>query len=148
MAAIRKELMPNNAIEKEIGEIMAEAHSAILLSLSDEVLREVVGEKDAESLWKALDDKYMVKSLVNRLYQKQRLYTFRMAENTQIKDHLDNLNRIILDLGGVGVKINDEDLALILLCSLPKSFQQFRDTMLYGGETITLKDVKDALLSK
>ncbi|OMO73383.1 Integrase, catalytic core [Corchorus capsularis] len=146
--AIDKEMLPKKSTDKEIKEINLKAHSAILLSLSDEVLREVVAEKDAASLWKALDDKYMKKSLTNRLFQKQHLYTFKMAENTPIKDHLDSFNRIILDLGGVGVKIEDEDLALILLCSLPRSFQNFRDTMLYGRDTIALKDVKYALLSK
>ena len=115
-------MLPKKGTEKEMAEIMAKAYSAILLSFSDEVLREIVAETDAGSLWKALDDKYIKKSLTNRLYQKQRLYTFKMAENTPIKDHFDNFNRIILDLGGVGVKIDDEDLALIFLCSLPKSF--------------------------
>ena len=53
----------------------------------------------------------MLAQLTNRLYQKQRLYTFRMSEGTSIKDHLDAFNRIILDLQGLGVKIEEEDQA-------------------------------------
>nr|GEW65313.1 putative reverse transcriptase domain-containing protein [Tanacetum cinerariifolium] len=98
-------------------EIMAKAHSAILLLVTDEVLRE-------------------------------RLYTLRMSESTQVKDRLDTFNRIILDLQGVGVKLDDEDQALILICSLPGSYENFVDTMLYGRTTIFVNDVKDALLSK
>ncbi|KAI3779090.1 hypothetical protein L2E82_08575 [Cichorium intybus] len=134
-----------DAVKKEIE---GKAHSAILLSLTDEVLREVVDQPTAAGIWKKLCDTYQNSSLTNRLYQKQRLYTFRMAKGTQVKDHLDSFNRIILDLQGVGVKIDDEDQALILLCSLPNSHENFVDTMLYGRTTITVNDVKDSLLSK
>ena len=72
--------------------ILARAHSAILLSLTDEVLREVIDETTAAGLWKKLEGKYQKKSLTNRLYQKQHLYTLRMTENMQVKDHLDNFN--------------------------------------------------------
>ena len=38
-----------------------------------------------------------------------------MSESMQVRDHLDNFNRIILDLNGVGVKVEEEDQAMILL---------------------------------
>ena len=129
-------------------DILSRAHSTILLSLADEVLREVIGKTTAASLWKALEDKYQNKSLTIRLYQKQRLYNLRMTENTSVKEHVDNFNRIVLDLQAVDVKIDEEDQALILLCSLPSSYENFVDTMLYGRETIYVADVKDALQSK
>ena len=65
-----------------------------------------------------------------------------------MKDHLENFNRIILDLQGVNVKIEDEEQALIPLCSLPNSYENFVDTMLYGWTTINVNDVKDSLMSK
>ncbi|KAI4311141.1 hypothetical protein MLD38_036060 [Melastoma candidum] len=129
-------------------DILSKAHSTILLSLADEVLREVLGNKTAASLWKTLEDKYQNKSLTNRLYLKQRLYTLWMTESASVKEHVDNFNRIVLDLQGVDVKIDDEDQALILLCYLPSSYENFVDTMLYGRETISVSDVKDALQSK
>nr|GEX52703.1 retrovirus-related Pol polyprotein from transposon TNT 1-94 [Tanacetum cinerariifolium] len=113
-------------------EIMVKAHSAILLSVTDEVLREVVDQTTASELWDKLCEKYQNNSLTNRLYQKQRLYTLRMSESTSVKDHLDTFNRIILGLQGVKVKIDDEDQALVLLCSLPGSYENFVDIMLYG----------------
>ena len=44
--------------------------------------------------------------------------------------------------------MEDEDGALILLSSLPDSFEHFVDTILYGKQTLTLKDVTSALASK
>ncbi|KAI4313020.1 hypothetical protein MLD38_037799 [Melastoma candidum] len=129
-------------------DILSKAHSTILLSHADDVLREVLGNKTAASLWKTLEDKYQNKSLTNRLYLKQRLYTFRMTESASVKEHIDNFNHIVLDIQGVDVKIDDEDQALILLCSLPSSYENFVDTMSYERETISVSDVKDALQSK
>jgi len=71
-----------------------------------------------------------------------------MSENIFVRDHLDNFNWVILDLHSIGVKIDDEDQAIILLCSLPKSYENFIDTMLYGRDSITVNNVKDSLQSK
>ena len=137
--------------KKEVAEkatIMAKAHSSIQLRLSNEVLREIVDEMNVASLWKKLEGKYKKKSLTNHLYQKQHLYTLRMTKTTPVKEHVNNFNRIILDLQGVGVKIEEEDQAIILLCSLSNSYENFVDSMLYGRDTLSVGDVKDVLQSK
>jgi hypothetical protein len=108
------------------------AHSIILLSLSDGVLREVADEETTAGLWKKLESLYMKKSLTNRLFLKQRLYTLKMQEGTPLCDHLDYFNRIILDMKNIDIKVDDEDQALILLCSLLDSFDNFINSMLYG----------------
>lgn len=38
-----------------------------------------------------------------------------MKEGTNMRDHLDGLNSILLELHDIDVKMDDEDLALILL---------------------------------
>ncbi|KAH9669834.1 Integrase catalytic domain-containing protein [Citrus sinensis] len=124
------------------------AHSTIILHLSDDVLREVANEKTASGLWAKLEELFLKKSLAKRLYMKRKLYTFLMKEATVMKDHLDEFNKLILDLENVSIILEDEDVALILLSSLPDSYEHFVDTLLYGRQTLTLKDVKNALESK
>ena len=93
-----KNALPVTLLEEEKEDLLERAHSAIMLSLRDEILREIVDEEIAIGLWLKLESQYMTKSLTNRLYMKQRLYTIRMKEGTPISDHLDEFNRIVIDL--------------------------------------------------
>ena len=133
---------------RDIRTINNKAHSTIILHLSDEVLREVAKERSASGLWTKLEEMFLKKSLAKRLYMKRRLYTFSMKDGTTMKDHLDEFNKLILDLENVSINLEDEDRALILLSFLPDSYEHFVDTLLYGRQTLTLKDVKSALESK
>jgi hypothetical protein len=56
-------------------------------------------------------------------------------------------HRIILNLKNIDIKVDDEDQALILLCSLPNAFDNFVNSMLYGRDTISIANVKSALNS-
>ncbi|KAH9684681.1 DNA (cytosine-5)-methyltransferase [Citrus sinensis] len=101
------------------------AHSTIILHLSDEVLREVSKERTAAGLWAKLEEMLLKKSLAMRLYMKRRLYTFSMKDGVAMKDHVDEFNKLILDLENVNIILEDEDMALILRSSLPESYEHF-----------------------
>jgi hypothetical protein len=61
------------------------------------------------------------------------------------KNHLDEFNIVILYLWNLGIE--DKDQALILLCSLPLSYDIFIDILLYKRDSLILKDVKGFLNS-
>ena len=61
-----------------------------------------------------------------------------MKEMTAVLDHLNFVNKIINELLAVDVKIG-EDIALILLNSLPESYDHIITTMLYGKNTLILE---------
>ena len=48
----------------------------------------------------------------------------------------------------VEVNYDDEDLGLLLLCSLPSSYASFRDTILLSRDELTLAEVCEALQSR
>jgi hypothetical protein len=57
-------------------------------------------------------------------------------------DHLDDFNRIILDIKNIDIKVDDEDQALILLCPLVSNpFDNLINSMLYCRDTISVADV-------
>ncbi|GJY31824.1 retrovirus-related pol polyprotein from transposon TNT 1-94 [Tanacetum coccineum] len=114
----------------------------------NKVLREVIEETTAAEVWSKLETLYMKKSLANKLYLKKKLYTFYLPAGRKISEHIDEFNKIVLDLVNIELKFEDEDLALLLLTSLPASYEHFVDTLLYGREALTLEDVMAILNSK
>ena len=69
-----------------------------------------------------------------------------MKEGTAVLEHLKFFNKVISELLTVNVKIDEEDKALILLSSLPESYDHIITTMLYGKETLILEEVTSTLL--
>lgn len=71
-----------------------------------------------------------------------------MSPGTKLGDHIDEFNNLILDLANIDIEIEDEDQALMLLTSLPSSFENFVETLLYGRESLTIEDVLSTLNSR
>jgi len=123
------------------------ATSTIQLYLVDEVMYNVMDEETAMELWLRLEALYMTKSLSNKLYRKKQLYGLRMKEGTTMLEHLNFFNKVISEILAVDVKIDKEDKALILLSSLPESYDHIITTMFYGKETLILEEVTSTLLT-
>ena len=89
----------------------------------------------------------MSKSLTSKLLLKKKLYGLKMAEGSALDQHINMFNQIISDLNRVDVKFEDEDMALILLNSLPESYDNLVTTLMWGKETLELVEITGALLS-
>jgi hypothetical protein len=66
-----------------------------------------------------------------------------MVETKPITEQLTEFNKILDDLANIDVNLEDRDKALHLPGVLPKSYENFNDTMLYGKErVVTLVEVQ------
>ena len=124
------------------------ALSQIHLHLSNNILQEVLEEKTAAALWLKLESICMSKDLASKMHLKMKLFTHKMQEGDSVASHLSAFKEIVSDLASIEVKYDDEDLALMLLCSLPLSYSNFRDTFLYSHDTLTVNEVYNALHAK
>jgi hypothetical protein len=127
----------------------ARALSTIRLCLADEVLFNIVEETTASGLWEKLEKLYMTKSLTNRIYLKRQLYSLRMKEGSKVAEHLNVFNTLICQLTDMEVKIQEEDKAITLLCSLPESWDHFVTSIsLSTADSLKFESVVGALLSE
>nr|GEZ33812.1 zinc finger, CCHC-type [Tanacetum cinerariifolium] len=68
------------------------------------------------------------------MYLKKKLFTFYMYLGKKLSEHINEFNKLIGDLANIDVDIDDEDQAIMLLTSLPSSYDKFVETLLYGRE--------------
>ncbi|KAL5564372.1 hypothetical protein UlMin_027536 [Ulmus minor] len=148
MALAEKPELPATMTRFEKSEMFKTAYSTLFLHLSDNVLRQVDGLEIIAEIWKKLEELYLVKSLPNKIYLLERFFGFRMDTSKTIDQNLDNFNKLILDLGNFGKKFKDEDVSVILLNSLPESFNEVRSVIKYGRDSLTTSIVINAIKSK
>ncbi|GKE78872.1 hypothetical protein Tco_1544992 [Tanacetum coccineum] len=122
------ETLPANMEVGEKAALMKKAYSTLILCLGGRVLREVTKKTTAAGIWTKLTGLYMTKYLANRLYPKKKLYTYYMSPGTKLGDHIDEFNKLILELS--------------------PSYENFVETLLYGRESLTMKDVLATLNSR
>lgn len=128
-------------------EMQAQARATIRLCLSDQIMYHVMDENSPKKIWDMLAEKFMSKTLTRKLYLKQKLYGLKMQEGSDLAEHINVFNQLIADLVKVDVKIDDEDRAIILLCSLTGSYDHLVTTLTYGKEKVTVDEIVAALLS-
>ena len=83
----------------------------------------------------------MRKNLINKLYVKKQLYSLHIKEGSDLLEHLNTFNMLNTQLSSFGANYEDEHKALLLLASLPTSFDHLVTTLMYGKETIVLEEV-------
>jgi hypothetical protein len=112
-------------------------------------LRDFAREATATLMWAKSESLYMKKSLTHRQLLNQQLYSFKMMESKPITEQLTKFNMILDDLSKIEVNVEDKDKSLLFLCSLLKSFENFKDTILYGKDgTTTLEEFQAVLRAK
>jgi len=70
-----------------------------------------------------------------------------MKEGTLILQHLNVFNGILSDPLALEVKLEENDKTLLLLSSLPSSYDYLATTIMYGKETLNLEDIRQRLQS-
>ena len=88
----------------------------------------------------------MAKNLSNKLYLKE-LYILCMPENVDVLQHLSKFNSLVSQLLQFKVTFDDEDKSILLLASLPSSYENLLTTLLYGKDTLKFEQVSRSLLS-
>ena len=116
--------------------------------LTQDLKYDVMDETSARKIWEMLAEKYLTKSVENRLHLKRRLYRFQLKRGTSKSSHMVEYTKLLADLASVDEQIGDEDKALILLSSLPdEEYETFVMTLINGKSSLSYSEVKSALVN-
>ncbi|KAE8698301.1 hypothetical protein F3Y22_tig00110599pilonHSYRG00009 [Hibiscus syriacus] len=127
-----------------------QALGVIRLTLSRNVAFNIAKENTTTGLMAALSSMYEKLSASNKVHLMRRLFNLRMTEGASMTQHLNELNTITTQLSSVEIEFDDEVRALILLSSLPDSWNATVTVVSSssGNSKLKFDDVRDLVLSE
>lgn len=100
------------------------ARSEIILSMAPSELKKNV--ETSRAVWLRLTEIYQSQDPARKATLLKRLTLHKMAENSDVRDHLNDFFDTVYKLGDMNVQMNPDQLAIMLLYSLPCNFENFR----------------------
>ena len=82
----------------------------------------IIKEKTTPDLLKALSNMYEKPSAMNKVHLMRRLFNLQMSEGGSVVDHINEFDMIVSQLSSILINFEDEIKALILMSSLPESW--------------------------
>jgi hypothetical protein len=149
LGGIAKKPMATKDEEWEI--LDRKALGTIRLSLAASVAFNISKEKTTKGLMDALAKLYEKPSVSNKVFLMKRLFNMKMSEGGSVADHLNDFNTVTNQLSSVKVDFDDEVRALLILCSLPESWNGLVmavSNSVSGSNTLKFDDVVGVILSE
>jgi hypothetical protein len=138
LGGIKKKLTAMKDKEWEV--LDRKSLGTIRLSLTASVAFNISKEKTMKELMDALAKLYEKPSASNKVFIMKRLFNMKMSEGGSIVDHLNEFNTVTNQLSSVKVDFDDEVRALLILCSLPESWNGL--VMVVSNSCLWLKHFK------
>jgi hypothetical protein len=118
--------------------------------LSKSVAHNVVKEKTTAGLMAALSSMYEKPSANNKVHLMKKMFNLKMVEGASVAQHFNEFNTITNQLSSVEIDFDDEIRALIVLASLPNSWEAVRMAVSNsaGKSKLSYEDVRDLVLGE
>ena len=95
----------------------------------------------AKEAWDALKNQFARESLLQKVRLRQQYYSCRFRSGSNMLEHISHLRSLHDQLREMGVNINDGELAMTLLASLPVEFKPIITALdAVGDESISFEN--------
>jgi hypothetical protein len=149
LSGVAKKLV---AMKDEEWEILdRKALGTIWLSLAASVAFNISKENTMKGLMDTLAKLYEKPSMSNKVFLMKRLFNMKMSEGGSVADILNEFNMVTNQLSSVKVDFDDEVRALLILCSLPESWNglvMVVSNSVSGSNNLNFDDVIGVILSE
>ena len=114
------------------------------------VFHHVAQETDAYTLWQKLENMYQAKTARNKALLIRRLVNLKLKSGTSVAEHTSEFQNLVNQLSTVALTLGDEEQALLLLSSLPDSWETLVVSLSNSAPDgkLTMVMVKDALFNE
>ena len=112
---------------------------------------QILKENTTKGLMSTLAKLYEKLSASNKVFLMKRLFNMKMIEGGSVVDHLNEFNTLTSQLSSIKVNFDDEVRALLILCSLPESWNSLVmavSNSVPSSNTLKFDDVVSVILSK
>ena len=122
----------------------------ILQRVDDSVYHHIANEISAQALWKKLEELYERKTAGNKALLIRKLVNLKFKNGSAIAEHLNEMQSIINQLATMKMVIEDELQALLLLSSLPESWETLVISLSNSAPDgiLTMSQVTSSLLNE
>ena len=97
-------------------------------------------------LWSKLEELYIVKCLTNTLFLWRQFYQLRITERQSMQKYLSHFQKTLTNLLSIGEKVEEKIRVLVLLTSLPPSYESLVTALLMKKSTIKMDEATTVIL--
>lgn len=118
--------------------------------LDDSVYHHVSMETNALPLWKKLESLYGRKTAGNKVLLTKKLVNLKFKDGTSVNEHLNEMQNIVNQLSSMNMVLDDELQALLLLSSLPDSWETLAISVINSAPdgVLSMNQVTASLLNE
>jgi hypothetical protein len=121
----------------DYNEKATKAFALLCEHLTDAQLAHIQYCKNVKSAWETFCGVHEAKTIGNKLFLRRRFFTIKMQEGEYLLAHINMVKALADQLRSIEVNIEDEDVYVVLIMSLPPSF----DNLVTNLESMSTKDV-------